>query len=167
MESGNNQLVVIGIGNPDRADDGVGPRVVARLGPLSGARVHTLPRDAFAIIEAWAGAAAVILIDAAAVIAMPGRVHRIDLAVDQLPCELGLASTHAFGLAEAISLARSLGRLPAKVIVYAIEGVCFEPGAPMSAEVIAAVDQVSQLIAAEVRTTARTGHDRGNQHAVA
>jgi len=149
MEAKSNQLVIIGIGNPDRADDGVGPLVIARLDQLPGARLLSLQRDAFAIIEAWGIAEKVVLIDAAAVATTPGRIHRIDLAVDRLPCDLGLASTHAFGLAEAISLARSLGLLPAKVIVYAVEGVCFEPGAPMTPEVVAAADQVSQLVAAE------------------
>ncbi|HVW69790.1 MAG TPA: hydrogenase maturation protease [Steroidobacteraceae bacterium] len=143
-------LIVIGVGNPDRGDDGIGPLVAARLKTLPGVRVVTRNSDAFAIIEECCGAEAAVLIDAAAVISNPGRIHRIDLAADELPCELGLASTHAFGLAEAIALARALNRLPRRVIVYAVEGVCFDPGAVMTAEVAAAAEEVVSLIAAEV-----------------
>ena len=49
-------------------------------------------------------------------------------------------STHGFGLAEALELARALGQLPRRCIVYAIEGASFETGAPLSPEVAAAVD---------------------------
>lgn len=155
-------LVVIGVGNPDRADDGLGPLVIARLGSLPDTRVISLSRDAFGIIEQWTGAEEVVLIDAAAVTSGPGpgRIHRIDLSVDELPCELGLSSTHAFGLAEAISLARALDRLPKSVIVYAVEGVCFDVGAPMTPEVFAAAEQVAGLVAAEVLTRWSNGRSR-------
>ncbi len=143
-------LVVIGIGNPDRADDGIGPLVVARLGLLPGTRVISRSGDAFALIEEWTGADTAILIDAASSNSTPGHIHRIELPSDELPCDLGLSSTHAFGLAEAIALARVLERLPPRVVIYAVEGACFDPGGPMTAEVAAAADEVANLVAAEV-----------------
>jgi len=146
-------VIVMGIGNPDRADDAVGPLVAARLAnALPDTRIVSQVNDSFALIEEWTGAQIAVLIDAAAVIASPGRIHRIDLCCDELPCELGLSSTHAFGLAETIALARALGRLPERVIVYAVEGVCFDLGANMSPEVVAAADELTHLVAAEVRT---------------
>lgn len=153
-------LVVIGVGNPDRADDGIGPLVAARLGTLPGVRVISRSSDAFTIIEEWTGAEAAVLIDAASVISTPGRIHRIDLSVDKLPCELGLSSTHAFGLAEAIALARVLNRMPKSVVVYAVEGVCFDVGAAMTTEVAAAVDEVVGLVAAEIASHCSNGKSR-------
>jgi hydrogenase maturation protease len=52
-------------------------------------------------------------------------------------------STHAFGLHEAIELARALHRLPRRVIVFAVEGRHFEAGATPSGEVEAAVPRLA------------------------
>jgi hydrogenase maturation protease len=51
-------------------------------------------------------------------------------------------------LAEAISLARVLGRLPERLRVYGIEGRCFEPGTEVSPEVKVAVEEVVRRITA-------------------
>lgn len=147
--------LVIGIGNTDRGDDGVGPLIASRLTQRCGARVIVRNGDALALIEDWVGAEAVILIDAAAMTTAPGRVHRLELAQQQSGDEalerLALSSTHALGVAEAVGLARALERLPERLIVYAVEGGSFEPGAPVSAEVLAAADLVADLVSAEVQ----------------
>ena len=52
------------------------------------------------------------------------------------------ASTHLIGLADALELARALGRLPPRVVVYGIEGHRFGVGDPVSPAVAAAVDRV-------------------------
>ncbi len=80
----------------------------------------------------------------------PGRVHRIDLLADALPTDLSLSSTHAFGVAEAVGLARTLGLLPERVIAYAIEGADFGPGAPVSPQVAASLDAAAARVAAEL-----------------
>jgi len=146
------RVLVVGIGNPDCGDDGIGPLVVRQLIGRVPPEVAILERtgDALALIDDWAGRDAVVLVDAAAG-TLPGRVHRIDLLADTLPTDLSLSSTHAFGVAEAVGLARTLGLLPPRVIAYAIEGADFDPGAPVSAMVAASVDAVVARVAAEVR----------------
>ncbi len=47
------------------------------------------------------------------------------------------------GLAEAVELARALGRLPARLVVYGIEAASFETGAEPSAAVRAAAESVA------------------------
>jgi hydrogenase maturation protease len=146
------RVLVVGIGNPDCGDDGIGPLVVRQLVGRVLPDVAILERtgDALALIEDWAGQDAVVLVDAAAG-AVPGRVHRIDLLADTLPTDLSLSSTHGIGVAEAVGLARALGLLPQRVIAYAIEGADFDPGAPVDPMVAASVDAVVARIAAEVR----------------
>ena len=61
-----------------------------------------------------------------------------------LPARGMRSSTHAFGVPEAIELARSLGRLPARVTVIAIEGADFSPGDGLSPRVAAAVTAVAE-----------------------
>ena len=153
-------VLVIGIGNADRGDDAVGPLVARRLRGRLPRHVRILEQtgDMLALIALWTDARAVILIDAAAPLATPGRVHRIDLAASPLPAELSLSSTHGFGAIEAVELARALGTLPAEVDVYAIEGACFDAGAALTPEVAAAAATVAEAIVtsfAEHRTPAR------------
>lgn len=139
-----NELLVIGIGNPDRGDDAIGLIIARRLAPLLSqvARVIERTGDALGLLEDWSDAGVVILIDAAARATRPGVIHRVDLVRDPLPVDLAPASTHAFGLTDAIALARSLRLLPREAILYAIEGNCFDLAAPVTPAVLEAVDEV-------------------------
>lgn len=147
-------LLVIGIGNAYRADDGIGPLVAARVErlSLSGVRVVARSGDALALIEDWSDAKAVILIDAASSGAPPGTIHRLDLTAGELPRELSLSSTHALGIAQAIGLARAIGRLPQQLIVYAIAGTCFEAGQQMTAPVRAIAGQAVERVVCDLRS---------------
>ena len=64
---------------------------------------------------------------------------------------MSFASSHAFGVAEAIELARALDLAPKRIVVYAIEGVCFDAGAPFTPPVLRAAEEVADCIAREVR----------------
>ena len=107
--------------------------------------------DTLALIDDWTGRDTVILVDAAAPGSAPGRIHRIDLLEDELPTDVSLSSTHAFGVAEAVGLARILGRLPRHLIAYAIEGATFAPGASMHRKVAATVPKLVTRVAGELR----------------
>lgn len=149
------KVMVVGMGNPDRGDDGVGALVARSIAGRLPADVSIVVRsgDALSLIEDWAGFDALVCVDAAAPVGTPGRIHRIDLASDELAQEaqdISFASSHAFGVAEAIELARTLGLAPRDMIVYAIEGVCFEGGAPIAPEVLAAAVDVAGRVVAEV-----------------
>jgi hydrogenase maturation protease len=148
------KILVIGAGNPDRGDDGIGAMVAEQLAHRVPAEVAVLARsgDLLSLMEDWAAFDAVFCIDAAAPIDAPGRVHRIDLTTSALPRELALTSSHAFGLAEAIELARTLGLALPRIIVYAIEGHCFDAGAAMTPAVAAAAYVVADRIIDEITT---------------
>ncbi len=147
-------VLVAALGAPDCGDDGVG-HAVARLleGRLPpGPRVLARRGDMLALIDDWAGCDALICIDAAAAPdAEPGRIHRFDLAKESLPQDLSFTSSHAFGLPEAIALARTLQLAPETIVVYAIEGRRFDAGAAMTPEVLAAAAEVADRVAEEVR----------------
>jgi hydrogenase maturation protease len=102
------------------------------------------------LIEDWANFDALVCVDAAAPTGAPGRIHRIDLAADELPQNISPTSSHGLGLAEAIALARALKCAPQDIIVYAIEGCCFNGGAPVTPQVTAAAGDVADRIADEV-----------------
>jgi hydrogenase maturation protease len=146
------KILVVAIGNSDRGDDGVGALVATRLAARLPPEVALVARrgDILSLMEDWAGFDAVVCIDAVALMEMPGRIHRIDAGAGELPHGVSFASSHAFGLAEAIALAAALRSLPGTVIVYAVEGASFEGGAEMTPEVTAAAAEVADRVVAEV-----------------
>ena len=144
--------LVIGLGNPDRGDDAAGLHVARRVATLGlpDVVVEEAGGDSLALLDRWAGLGRVVLVDAAASLARPGRIHRLDPLAGPLPRDLALSSTHAFGLAEAVELSRRLGLLPRRMTIYAIEAACFDPGAALSPAVAAAVGPAAERIAAEL-----------------
>jgi hydrogenase maturation protease len=162
------RVLVVGIGNPDRGDDGFGAAVIARLrGRVPPAvRVLECSGDVLALIDEWAGFSTVIVVDAATMIGRPGRVHRLDLTHRPLPLGFVRSSTHAFGIAEAVELARSLDRLPRHLITYLVEGEHFYIGAPLSPVVAEAVDEVIGRIVVDLaRISAARRAEGAVQHA--
>ena len=146
------KVLVIGLGNADRGDDGVGVSVAEGLRGRLPADVPVLARgsDMLSLIDDWTGFDAVVCIDAAAPLTGPGRIHRIDLCAATVPRELSLTSSHALGLAEAFELARTLQVAPRQLIVYAIEGASFEHGAALTPAVAVAARAVAHSVVAEV-----------------
>jgi hydrogenase maturation protease len=146
------RTLVIGIGNPDRGDDGVGPLVVELLRERKNRRLMFLDHhgEGTALIEAWDGSAAVFLVDAVRSGAALGAIHRIDARVRPVPVQIFHTSSHAFNVAEAIELARVLNRLPPRLVVYGVEGRRFDVGAGMSPEVARATDDVVERLFNEV-----------------
>ena len=149
---GRRRVMVVGIGNLDRADDGAGMLVASQLTGRLPPDVTLIARsgDILGLVQDWTGYDVLICVDAAAPTGRPGQIHRFDAADGRLPPGTSLTSSHAFGLADAIALARELQFLPPTVTVYAIEGARFDAGAPMVAEVAAAVGDVAERIIEEV-----------------
>jgi hydrogenase maturation protease len=151
------RILVLGLGNSDRGDDGIGPAVAAILAETlpEGVELRTRRGDMLGLMEDWAGFDAVICIDAAAPAGAPGRVHRIELGQEDLPPDPRCCSNHGFGIADAIGLARALALAPPTIIVYAIEGRSFALGAAMTSEVANAAAEASGRITAECRRLRR------------
>lgn len=109
------------------------------------------------LIEAWEGCDAVVLVDAVASGSSPGAVHRVEAAESPLDAELFQTSTHTISIAETIELARALGRLPPRVVVFGIEGKSFAAGEGLTPPVAQAVPQVVAAVREEVeRCTKRS-----------
>jgi hydrogenase maturation protease len=152
--------LIIGIGNASRGDDAAG-LIAARLikeallalpDPPDPGRVAVLEQDGegTALVALWEGAGTVILIDAARSGAAPGSIHRFDVRSQPLPVGLRRCSTHAFGVVEAIELARALDRLPPRLIVYGIEGRSFSAGEVPSEAVEAAARAVVERVLSDL-----------------
>jgi hydrogenase maturation protease len=145
--------LVLGVGNPICGDDGAGPALVARLRRKAppGADVAESDGEISGLLAALEGRERVILVDAARGGRRPGAIARFEDGDHDPLASVRLGSTHALGLAEALMLGRALGRRPAQVIVYAIEGRSFRPGDGLSPEVERAVRRVERLVRAELQ----------------
>ena len=147
------RAVVIGVGNSYRRDDGVGPAVADRLRGRPDVEVATCEQEPSRLLDAWAGADLALVVDAVAAGAEPGTVHRFDASERAVPSSVFRGSTHAFGVGEVIELARALGRLPGRVIVYGVEGAEFAAGDGLSPAVAAAVEPLAAELIEEARCT--------------
>jgi hydrogenase maturation protease len=162
MANDSPRCIVFGVGNPDRGDDGAGPAVARQLWelPLQHAEIIEHGGEATTLVAQMDGAACVFLIDACASGAPPGTVRRFDVSTAPVPEEVALGlSTHGLGPATAVELARSLGQLPHRCIIYTIEGASFATGAPLSPQVAAGVPQVVGRVRAEI--AGRVNHGGG------
>jgi len=145
-------VVLIGVGNELRHDDAAGLEVVRRLRSSGGlgARLEATSGDGVELLDLWQEAWAVVLVDAVRSGARAGTIHRFDASVTPLSASLGRTSSHALGVADAIELARELGRLPRRVIVYGIEGARFQAGSGLTKRVASALEPLARMVRAEV-----------------
>jgi len=139
-------MLILGCGNPDRSDDAAGILVARRL-QQTGTAAQEFTGDPLALIEVWNGAREVILIDTVVRGVAAGTITVWDAGKTSLPPERFCCSTHAFGIAEAVEIARALGRLPPSLLICGIEGIRFAPGGSLSPGVAAAVEQLAEEIA--------------------
>jgi hydrogenase maturation protease len=145
--------LVIGIGNADRGDDAAGLAVARRVRAATAPREVTVAEligDQLGLLDAWDGVKEVYVIDAVCSGGAPGTVYRFDGA-QLLDARFRHRGTHTLSLADVIELARALGRLPARLTGYGIEGAAFELGAGLSPEVAAAVEAVAGRLLAELK----------------
>ena len=137
------------LGSRYRGDDAVGPLVADRL-RAAGATLLDCDDEPTRLLDAWADLELVVIVDAVSSGAAPGTIHRVDPGDGPLPGDLGLASTHAFSVSDALELGRALGRSPQRVIVIGVEGAAFGMGDRVTAEVEAALDGVAESVLAEL-----------------
>jgi hydrogenase maturation protease len=144
-------VLVIGIGNELRGDDGAGLEVARRLVEQAGVAVKEHHGEAIDLLDVWAGKDAVVLVDTVRSGAALGTIHRVDASAEPVPTTLRRASSHTIGVAETIELARTMGTLPRTVVVYGLEGAAFGHGARLSDGVSGAIDLLAEAVHREAR----------------
>ena len=151
------RTLVIAIGNDFRCDDAAALVAARRLREqASHVCVIEHTGDGAALLDLWQDADAVILLDAVQSGAPPGTIHRF--TVDQnlrLPASFP-SCTHRFGIVQALDLAIALRRLPRTLMIYGIEGECFEHGVGLSVPVQSAVERlITELLRSRLGSSNR------------
>jgi hydrogenase maturation protease len=143
-----NRPLVIGIGNAYRCDDALGILVARELGRRHPADVRVIEAggEVAGLLESWKHQKSVAVVDAVGRGNSPGQVLRLDALREPLVPGQFHSSSHEFGLAEAVRLARNLSSLPASLIVYGIEGQAFETGIGLSDPVVKSLPELIRMI---------------------
>jgi hydrogenase maturation protease len=148
LNNPDNTSLIIGVGNLYRSDDAVGILIARKLQDMVPDRVSIkeLSGEGTSLMDSWQGHDRVYVVDAVSSGSSPGSIHRMDASREPIPSKFFSCSTHDFGVAEAIEMARTLGQLPKQLLLFGIEGENFQPGEKLSAE----VEQAMELVADEV-----------------
>jgi hydrogenase maturation protease len=155
------QVLIIGIGNEFRRDDGAGIAVARALKALAlpGVEVCERSGEGTDLIASWSERPLVFVVDAVSSGSRVGSVHRFELGaggelVPALPpSHIFRGTSHQIGLGEAIELGRVLGQVPSRLVIYGIEGAEFRDGVGLSDPVAKAVSDVVERIARECSTS--------------
>jgi hydrogenase maturation protease len=151
-------IAVIGCGNPNRSDDGVGPEIVrllkARGAGGTGVSLLDAGTDGMAVIYAARGCRTLIIIDACRSGSAPGAVFEVPGAELEQKYEPSL-NLHDFRWDHALFAGRKMLRddFPADVTVLLIEAETTDFGISLSPAVCAAAEKVVDRVEALI-------HDR-------
>lgn len=146
-------IVVVGVGNDFRSDDGVGLYIARALAALNlpGVTVIAGVADGGNLMTAWEDSRAVSIVDCARSGAEAGTIHIFDPLTEDIPADIfPRFSTHAIDIPESIKLGRLLNALPPRMTVYAVEGENLAAGAELTYKVKTAADKVAAMIREEI-----------------
>jgi hydrogenase maturation protease len=136
---------IVALGSPDRGDDGAALLIAERF--TGKVPVVLAGRPGAALLDLLQDDRFCVLLDVTVTGARPGTVHSIPLA-SLRPGVLPDArvSSHGFGPAEAMALARALGRPLTRGHFVGIEGESFEFGASLSHDVRSGLDRFEDAV---------------------
>jgi len=145
------QVVVAGIGNEYRRDDGVGVAVAARV-----ARLAPWVRDIGPVVDPldllgrWDEARLAVVIDALQSQDRAGTVRVIELASSSVPVVAAgdghVTSSHGVDVTGALRIARAVERAPGRVVLVGVVGADFSHGRGLSADVEVALPGAAQAV---------------------
>ena len=144
-------VLVIGIGNDFRGDDGVGLAVAAEIAnrQLHDVHVLTATGEPAAILEDWTGISLVVAVDAAmGEGSTAGTIRRWMPGDDTAP---NVVSSHALGLPQTFALGQALGRIPQRLVVFTVDVEDISHGVTLTPAVAAAVPAAVEAILAELQ----------------
>lgn len=143
-------IVVLGCGNPNRSDDGVGPRVIALLreSPLPPeVRLFDVGTDGMTAMYRARGATHLVVVDARVPQGAAGAIYEVPGEVLAAPPAKG-AGLHEFRWDHALYAGRRIygDAYPATVVVLLIEAATLDLGLALSPPVEAAAQGVAQRV---------------------
>ena len=147
------RVLIAGMGNVLRGDDGFGIRVIERMSRLDlppGVELYEAGGAGIALVQKLMdGYEACIIVDAAKCNGVPGTLYRLTPEVPMVPGSIGM---HELDPTKVLALARAMGALPSDVVLIGCEPqetdeLCQE----LSAQVASTVDHAVEMIFQELQ----------------
>lgn len=140
---------VVGLGNPMRGDDAVGPMVATRARDLPGVDRVVEHADPLDLVDLLHEARSLVLVDATLGGGDPGAVTVWEPKANGLPRPRVGASSHGFGAETAVELAVALGARPGRLVFVGVEAERFDCDG-LSPAVAGAVERAVAAVAGVV-----------------
>ncbi len=156
-------ILVLGLGNPMRGDDGVGIRVIQSLAGQTlpdGVEVVDGGTQGLGIVNLMEGRQRVIVVDAANVGKAPGEFVCFTPADARLLGDDQSLSVHSAGLRDALLLAKVLQVLPDEVVIVGVQPATLDWDDGLSPEVEAAVPRIVGCILDELEAAVSDNENR-------
>jgi hydrogenase maturation protease len=141
------RLLVIGCGNWLAGDDAAGLELARRLrqSGLEECGARDLPRLSLEVLDLFEKSERVLFLDAVMAGAPVGTLHLVPLPWPGMePRSLGSVTTHGWGIAEIVRLAKSLHRRLPKLYLLGIEIESIAPGTPLSPAVRGSLERAAE-----------------------
>lgn len=148
-------LLILGVGNPIMGDDGAGIRAVELLSARdlpANVRVMEAGTPGWGLASWLEGFSSVILVDAVQMGLPPGTWRRFRPEDVQVLLQDQAFSLHEPDLACGLALADALDVLPENLVIYGIEPEQTLPGSALSPEIIANLQPMVDKIIEEAET---------------
>ena len=144
------KILIIGVGNPYRCDDGIGPAIIEtlRIKPDASFVVVDGGTDGLALLDLIGEYDRAIIIDAVQMLESPGTVKLFTLAEAKIKVTSDGLSTHGFGLAQMLQLVERLG-IKTTIKIIGIQPKHLGFGEHLSAEVQQQIPEILHLIEQE------------------
>ena len=147
-------VVVLGLGNPLMADEGIGVYLVERLmesaSQYPAADFVDAGTGGVSILYHIEGRTKAIVIDCAFMDEPPGAIRRFTPDQVQSTKVLAHQSLHEADLMRIIAMARELGQSPDQIVIFGIQPEQVEPGLGLSRTLRERIDEYTSMILHEL-----------------
>ncbi|MBN2544555.1 MAG: hydrogenase maturation protease [Spirochaetes bacterium] len=139
-----NKTAILGVGNPLRTDDGVGPEIIRILleeKDIINADIIDCGINVFLLFNYLEKYKNIIIVDALNFDSDPGTIKLIDINESESFDFIDALSTHGFGLKEVLNMAKKMN-ISNKITVVGIQAKNISYGNEMSEEIKEKIPQI-------------------------
>ena len=149
-------IIVLGLGNPLMADEGIGTRLIEELKSACGSDARADFIDAgtggMTVLTYIAGRQKAIIIDCALMGEEPGTIKRFTSDEVVSVKKLSHLSQHDSDILSVIELSKQLGECPEEVVFFGIEPKAIEQKMQLTQVIESKVNEYVTMISKEVQT---------------
>jgi hydrogenase maturation protease len=148
------RIVVLGVGNPLMADEGIGPFLCSEMEKQAqkypDADFIDIGTAGFPILHKLAGRKKAVIIDCAKMGTVAGTIKKFDMHDVDSVKKLSHFSLHEADILQILKMAQQIGQLPDKVTIFGIEPELIEPSRQLSNLLKGKIQEYITLISEEI-----------------